>query len=151
LDYAEGLAALRRRRGRHGRNRLKRGLDQFSYRPDVIRDAERQVLAPFHIGWSLLKITLAPFGFGATGTTHLSSRFATVVKLSAYAGLGMTPADLAARYREYAANCIAVAQRMTSVAERLSLLDMAQAWITLAKQAEKNPRLAVVYETPDTE
>lgn len=61
----------------------------------------------------------------------------------------MTPNEIAARYREYAANCIAVSQTLTSAAERLNLLDMAQAWITLAIQAEKNGRLTLVYETPD--
>lgn len=61
-----------------------------------------------------------------------------MLNLSTYAGLGMTPTELAARYREYAADCIAVAQTLTSAAERLSPVDMAQAWIALAIQAEKN-------------
>ena len=60
----------------------------------------------------------------------------------------MSPAELAARYREYAAKCVAVAQNLEQAAEKLALLDMAQAWINLAILAEKNERLAVVYETP---
>ena len=52
--------------------------------------------------------------------------------------------------RRNTAKCIAVSQTLTSTAERLSLLDMAQAWIDLAIQAEKNEKLAaLVYETPD--
>jgi hypothetical protein len=63
----------------------------------------------------------------------------------------MSPAELAARYREYAAKCLTVSHTLTGATERLALLDMAQAWIALAKQAEKNERLAVVYETPDAD
>jgi hypothetical protein len=62
----------------------------------------------------------------------------------------MSPAELAARYREFAAQCVAVAQNLEQAAEKLALLDMAQAWINLATLAEKNERLAAVYETPDS-
>lgn len=60
----------------------------------------------------------------------------------------MTPADLAARYREYAGNCVALAQGMESAKEKLVFLDMAQAWMALAEQAERNEALLLVYETP---
>ncbi len=76
-------------------------------------------------------------------------RCGKVLSLSTYAGMGMTPAELAARYREYAAQCVAVAQSLDHAREKLALLDMAQAWIALARQAEKNEKLAVVYETPE--
>jgi hypothetical protein len=39
---------------------------------------------------------------------------------------------------------------LDDAAEKLSLIDMAHAWITLADQAEKNARLAVIYETPES-
>jgi adenosyl cobinamide kinase/adenosyl cobinamide phosphate guanylyltransferase len=71
-----------------------------------------------------------------------------VLTLSAYVGLGMTPADIAALYREYAAKCLIVAQRLENSAERVALVDMAQAWVALADQAEKNQALPIVYETP---
>jgi hypothetical protein len=71
-----------------------------------------------------------------------------VVSLSAYAGLGMSPEELAARYREHAAKCFMLAQRFGDTAEKLELLDMAQAWLALAEQAEKNPQFFVVYESP---
>lgn len=41
MDYPEGLAALGRRRGRLGRDRLKRRLDQIANRPRPIGDTER--------------------------------------------------------------------------------------------------------------
>jgi hypothetical protein len=64
--------------------------------------------------------------------------------------MGMSPADLAARYREYATTCVAMAQSLESADEKLVLLDMAQAWIALAKQAEKNEGMVLIYETPVT-
>lgn len=72
-----------------------------------------------------------------------------MLSMSMYAGMGMGPSELAARYREYAAKCIAVANERASAAEKLSMLDMAQAWIDLADQALKNERLQTVYETPE--
>ena len=71
-----------------------------------------------------------------------------MLSLSAYAGLGMSPEELAARYREHAAKCVTMAQRFADAAEKLELLDMAQAWLALAEQAAKNPQFFVVYETP---
>jgi hypothetical protein len=73
------------------------------------------------------------------------------LSLRVYAGMGMTPAELAVLYRDYAAKCLLASQTQTTTAERMALLDMAQAWIALAKQAEKNESLAVIYETPPAE
>ena len=56
---------------------------------------------------------------------------------------------MAARYREYAAKCTAVAQGLQGAAEKLALLDMAQAWLVLAEQALRNERLQAVCETPE--
>lgn len=64
--------------------------------------------------------------------------------------MAMTPTELAARYREYAAKCVLLAQSQENANERLGLIDMAQAWIALAEQAEKNEALFVVHETSDT-
>jgi hypothetical protein len=58
-------------------------------------------------------------------------------------GMKVTPAQLAAHYRGYATQCLIMAQRLDSAGDRLALLDMAQAWIDLAEQAE--------HETPDPE
>lgn len=72
-----------------------------------------------------------------------------MLSLSAYAGMrGMTPAEWAARYREYARQCFAVAQGMPDAKDKLAMLDMAQAWVDLAALAERNQRLPIVYETP---
>jgi hypothetical protein len=51
-------------------------------------------------------------------------------------------------YRWHAAGCILLAEESTDSAHRLALMEMAQAWLHLAKQAEKNSRSDLVYETP---
>jgi hypothetical protein len=60
----------------------------------------------------------------------------------------MTPAELATRYRLYAADCIRLAQSIAEAAGKLSLLNMAQAWVALAEQADIKGATALVYETP---
>lgn len=62
----------------------------------------------------------------------------------------MTAAELATRYRLHAADCIKLAQSIAEAAGKLSLLDMAQAWIALAEQAVKNGETVPVDETPAT-
>lgn len=42
----------------------------------------------------------------------------------------------AAEYRRQAASCIEVANRMSLAADRARMMDMAQGWLDLAKQAE---------------
>lgn len=42
------------------------------------------------------------------------------------------------RYRKYAANCLAFAQNTADPSAKLALLDMAQVWIVLAEEAERN-------------
>jgi hypothetical protein len=61
-----------------------------------------------------------------------------MVPLRAYAWLGITPADFAARYRAYAERCIALVKITLDIGSKLSLLDMARAWLDLADQAEEN-------------
>ena len=41
-----------------------------------------------------------------------------------------------ARYRQYAANCLSAAKEISDPLVRSSLVDMAQAWMTLAEQTE---------------
>jgi hypothetical protein len=60
----------------------------------------------------------------------------------------MTPDELAARYRRYAAKCLLLAQGQEDANEKLLLLDMAQAWAALAEMAEKNESLFVIHEAP---
>jgi hypothetical protein len=62
----------------------------------------------------------------------------------------MSPADLAARYRLHAADSVKIANEVRDEHEKLSLLAMAQAWIALAEQAERNGETALFYETPVT-
>jgi hypothetical protein len=49
-------------------------------------------------------------------------------------------AEPAERYRTYAAECIAIAQRLEDPAERLSLIVIAGAWMVLAEYAERSPQ-----------
>jgi hypothetical protein len=60
----------------------------------------------------------------------------------------MSQAELAARYREYASKCVAFSQGLEQAHEKLVLLNMAQAWIALAEQAQKNEAQFVLCETP---
>jgi hypothetical protein len=62
--------------------------------------------------------------------------------------MGITPAQLAARYWGYAAQCLIVAQRQNKAGDKLALVNMAQAWVALA---EKNEPAFVSDETPAPE
>jgi hypothetical protein len=46
--------------------------------------------------------------------------------------------DLVERYRSYAAECVRLAQDVSVLKQKLTLLDMAQSWLALADQALKN-------------
>lgn len=61
--------------------------------------------------------------------------------------MGITPAQLAARYWGYAAQCLIVAQRQDTAADKLALINMAQAWVTLAEQIQKNESTFAADET----
>jgi hypothetical protein len=54
----------------------------------------------------------------------------------------------AERYRRYALECLALANRTAAPLSNVALLDMARFWARLADLAEKNSRLDLVYETP---
>jgi hypothetical protein len=52
------------------------------------------------------------------------------------------------RYIGFATKCLRAAERAADPSMKLLFLEMAMAWRRLGKQAEKNSRLDVVYETP---
>jgi hypothetical protein len=52
-------------------------------------------------------------------------------------------------YRQQAAKCILVAEDCDNSTSRISLMQMAQAWLRLAEHAEKNSPVRLVYETPE--
>ena len=54
----------------------------------------------------------------------------------------------AKEYRLRAQHCLDIACDLDS-GEKMTLLDMAQAWLRLADQAERNQRNDLVYETPN--
>jgi len=60
----------------------------------------------------------------------------------------MPARDSARAYRLRAQHCLDIARDMESVAKKMTLLDMAQAWMLLADQAERNGAADLVYETP---
>ena len=56
--------------------------------------------------------------------------------------------DFAKEYRLRAQHCLDIATDMADLPNRMILLDMAQAWLLLADQAERNRTTDLVYETP---
>lgn len=87
----------------------------------------------------------------AAGTNLVKSCLSAANVVHEYArGVGMGPSELAARNREYAAKCIALAQNQDVQTEKLWLINMAQSWIDLVDQALRNEGLQVVFETPET-
>lgn len=50
----------------------------------------------------------------------------------------MSPGNVAARYRHYAASCVELAQGALEPARKAALLNMAQAWAMLAEHVEKD-------------
>ncbi|MFL5046746.1 MAG: hypothetical protein ACJ8EA_18090 [Xanthobacteraceae bacterium] len=53
----------------------------------------------------------------------------------------------AEEYRRRAAGCILLAEETIDSAYRLTLMEMAQAWLRLAEQVEKNSQVDLVYKT----
>jgi hypothetical protein len=60
----------------------------------------------------------------------------------------MVATELAALYRLHAAQCVDLAQRFSDSESKLALLHMAQSWVFMAEQAEKNAGATPIYETP---
>jgi hypothetical protein len=54
----------------------------------------------------------------------------------------------AEKYRLYALECFRIAEDAANSGNRMWLIKMAQSWLLLAKQAEKNLTADLVYETP---
>lgn len=49
----------------------------------------------------------------------------------------MSPSNVAACYRLYAADCVERAQHVADSGHKVALLDLAQAWARLAEQIER--------------
>jgi hypothetical protein len=57
----------------------------------------------------------------------------------------------AAFYLDYAAHCVEISRQVSDPVSRGTLLTMAQAWLALAEQADKNSDApTLVYETPES-
>jgi hypothetical protein len=50
-------------------------------------------------------------------------------------------------YRRHAAECLRIAENLGESRSKAGLIAMAQAWLQLARQAEKNADTGLVYET----
>jgi len=61
----------------------------------------------------------------------------------------MSGAELVALYRLHAAQCVNLSHRFSRSNSKVMLLHMAQSWVILANQAEKNSETTLVYETPE--
>jgi hypothetical protein len=53
------------------------------------------------------------------------------------------------QYRRHAAECLEIAESTGNPQIKSGLIAMAQSWLDLALQAEKNLNTALVYETPE--
>jgi hypothetical protein len=51
-------------------------------------------------------------------------------------------------YKVRAGQCVQLARSATDSKAKLTLLEMARAWLLLAEQARKNSKTTLVYETP---
>ena len=51
-------------------------------------------------------------------------------------------------YREYALECLRLAEGTSEPGTKAVLIDMAQAWIKLADQSQKNRRFDLVHPAP---
>jgi hypothetical protein len=60
----------------------------------------------------------------------------------------VSPNEAVAFYRLYAAHCVEMARHISDPENKATLLVMAQAWLTLADQAQKYGETTLVYETP---
>jgi len=56
--------------------------------------------------------------------------------------------EQAEEYRRRAQHCVEIAMDLSHQGRKAKVLDMAQAWLRLAEQAEKNSSADLVYETP---
>ena len=54
----------------------------------------------------------------------------------------------AKNYRRYARECFQIAENVADPGTRTWLIELAQSWLVLAEQAEKNLTTDLVYETP---
>jgi hypothetical protein len=52
------------------------------------------------------------------------------------------------KYRRHAVECLRIAEGVPDAVNRMLLIDMAQSWLLLAQQSEKNRTTDLVYETP---
>jgi hypothetical protein len=60
----------------------------------------------------------------------------------------MSPREIAACYRLYAANCVEIARYVPDSGRKVALLNMAQAWAKLAENAERNSGCHLAEGTP---
>jgi hypothetical protein len=68
--------------------------------------------------------------------------------ISSSSASGGHPVSNYDQYRQHALDCLRLASETNDPAGKAVLLDMAQSWVRLADQAQKNLSTDLVYETP---
>ena len=56
--------------------------------------------------------------------------------------------DQAEGYQANASKCVRLAQKASDIHSKLTLLEMARAWLLLADRALKNSKTCLIYEPP---
>jgi hypothetical protein len=68
--------------------------------------------------------------------------------VNTYGEMRMTGVGQVDAYKLRAGQCVQLARSATDLNAKLTLLEMARAWLLLAEQAVKNSETTLVYETP---
>ena len=84
---------------------------------------------------------------GLAAMSRNRGTFRTLVR-SGVAPTPMYSTMTTSRPLEFATTYLRMAEQASDPSQQLLFLDMAMVWRRLAKQAEKNSRLDLVYETP---
>jgi hypothetical protein len=63
----------------------------------------------------------------------------------------MSADEFAAHYREHAASCVDIAQRISDTESKMALFATAQSWLALAEQTVKNSETVPGLRNPYTE
>jgi hypothetical protein len=94
------------------------------------------VVAPMWNGARLIRVVRCGTKLSRSHFTH-------------FGGLRMASENTAPIYRLYAAECVEIARSTQDPGNMTRLLAMAQAWLALADQADKNSEAPIlVYQTP---
>jgi hypothetical protein len=100
--------------------------------------------AAHYVGWSrpLLQLSARALSGWSASSAELSSHLLRCEKASLRRVSAVKRSD---NFREQAAHCVRMAQ-VVPIDERPLMLEMAQQWLNLAQQAEKNEAVEMTFE-----